>query len=109
MLVLARRLGESLIIGDDIITVLNINKRQIYLDVNISESFAINLHKSISIKDDITVKVVKIIKGQVKFGIEAPENVTINREEVYKKDQAGDMLPYNSGAINIPKNKRPIY
>ena len=57
MLVLARRQGESLIIGDD-----------------------------------IKVTVLTIDKAQVKLGIEAPEDVNINREEVYKKDQVGNVL-----------------
>jgi carbon storage regulator len=35
------------------------------------------------IEDDIKIKVAKIVKGQVKLGIEAPEDVTINREVVY--------------------------
>jgi len=82
MLELTRRLGESLIIGDDKITVLNITRDQIYLDVNISESLTINLQESVSIRDNITVTAVKIDKSQVKLGITAPENVTIKREGV---------------------------
>jgi carbon storage regulator len=51
MLVLTRKLGESVVVGDDIIiTVLNIDK------------------------------------NQVKLGIEAPKDVTVNREEVPKED-----------------------
>ncbi len=84
MLVLTRRLGESILIGDDIITVLNINKDQIYLDFNVSESLTINLHKSVSIRDGIKVTVAKIDESQVKLGIDAPEDVVINREEVVK-------------------------
>ena len=42
---------------------------------------------------------MKIISNQVKLGIEAPEDVTINREEVYKKDQVGNVLPSASGII----------
>jgi sRNA-binding carbon storage regulator CsrA len=37
----------------------------------------------------ITVKLVKTDKSQVKLGIEAPED----REEVYMKDQVGNVLP----------------
>ncbi len=93
MLVLTRRLGESLIIGNDIkITVSNICKTQINLCVNDSQCVIVNLQESISIRDDIIVKVVKIDKAQVKLGIEAPEDVTINREEVYMKDQVGNVL-----------------
>ena len=56
MLVLTRRLEESLLIGDDIkITVLNIDNKQIKLGVNDSEGVTIKLKESISIRDDITV------------------------------------------------------
>ena len=51
MLVLTRRLGESIVIGDDII---------------------------IRILD---------IDGQVKLGIEAPQNISVHREEIYVKIQ----------------------
>jgi carbon storage regulator len=51
MLVLTRRLGESIVIGDDIIIRI--------LDIN----------------------------GQVKLGIEAPQNISVHREEIYAKIQ----------------------
>ncbi len=51
MLVLTRRLGESVLIGDNIV---------------------------------VTVSDIK--NGQIKLGIEAPEDVTVNREEVPKED-----------------------
>ncbi len=101
MLVLTRKAGEGLIIGDDIkVTVLTIDKKQVELSVNDSEGVTINLQESISIRGDITVKLVKTDKTQVKLGIEAPKDVTINREEVYKKDQVGNVLSSNSGVIN---------
>ncbi|MCP5004625.1 MAG: carbon storage regulator [Planctomycetes bacterium] len=40
------------------------------------------LEESLIIGDGITVKVVKTDKTQVKLGIDAPEDVTINREDV---------------------------
>jgi len=101
MLVLTRRLDESLLIGDDIkITVLNIGKNQIKLGVNDSECVTIKLKENLSIRDGITVKLVKTDKSQVKLGIEAPGGVIINREEVYKKDQEGNVLSSASGVIN---------
>ena len=101
MLVLTRRLGESLIIGDDIkITVLTIGKNQIKLGVNDSGGVTIKLQETTTIKDGIAVKLVKSDKSQVKLGITAPDSVTINREEVYKKDQVGNVLSSNSGVIN---------
>ncbi len=51
MLVLTRRIGENIIIGDDII-----------------------------------IRVLDI-GHQVKLGIEAPENITVHREEIYDKIQ----------------------
>lgn len=51
MLVLTRRLGESIVIGDDII-----------------------------------IRVLDI-DGQVKLGIEAPQNISVHREEIYTKIQ----------------------
>ncbi len=77
MLVLTRRLGESIIIGDDIITVLNKSKGQVYLDVNISESLTINLLESASIRENITVTAVKIDKNEVKLGISCPSQIFI--------------------------------
>ncbi len=65
MLVLTRRLGESIIIGDDII-------------VTVSD-----------IKND-----------QIKSGIEAPEDVTVNREEVVKEIKDENVLSSASGVIN---------
>ncbi len=82
---LTRKLGESIIIGDDIITVLNTRRHQVYLDINISESLTINLHKSVSIRTGITVTAVKIQKGQVKLGITAPHGVIIRRKEALDK------------------------
>ncbi len=94
MLVLARRQDESLIIGDDTkISVVKIDTDQIKLSVNDSPGVALDLQETITIKDGITVKLVIIDKTQVKLGIDAPADVTINREEVYKKDQVGNVLP----------------
>ena len=59
---------------------------QVKLSVNDSEGVTINLQEGITIKDGITVKLVKTDKSQVKLGIEALEDVTVNREEVPKED-----------------------
>lgn len=63
MLVLSRRLGESLIIGDDIkITVLSIGG------------------------------------NQIRIGIDAPKEVSVHREEVYKRIQQELAMPRVSNA-----------
>lgn len=53
MLVLSRRLDETLIIGDD-----------------------------------IKIKVLGISGGQIRIGIDAPKEVSVHREEVYKRIKA---------------------
>jgi carbon storage regulator len=52
MLILTRRVGETLMIGDE-----------------------------------VTVSVLSVKGGQVKVGINAPRNVAVHREEIYKRIQ----------------------
>ncbi len=46
-----------------------------------------NLNESIIINDNIKITVISDKHGQVKLGIEAPEDVKIWREEIYTKRQ----------------------
>ncbi len=39
--------------------------------------------EAITIADNITIKVLEIMPGQVKLGIEAPADITVHREEIY--------------------------
>jgi Global regulator protein family. len=86
MLVLARRQGESLKIGNEIeITVKKINPSHVKLCLNNSEDITIDKLESKVIADGIKIKVVKIkvvkIKGsQIKLGINAPESMKVDRE-----------------------------
>lgn len=41
--------------------------------------------EAIAISDDIKIRVVDIKGGQVRIGVEAPENVAVHREEVYQR------------------------
>jgi len=48
--------------------------------------------ETITIGDDIQIRVLGVKGGQVRIGVEAPRNVTVNREEVFersKTDQSG--------------------
>ncbi len=52
MLVLSRKMGESILVGDS-----------------------------------VTVTVLGVARGQVKIGIEAPRELTVHREEIYRRIQ----------------------
>ncbi len=65
MLILTRRLGESIVIGDNIV---------------------------------VTVSDIKTC--QIKLGITAPKDVTINREEVVKEIKGANVLSSASSVIN---------
>ncbi|MEX5689192.1 hypothetical protein D3C87_1882050 [compost metagenome] len=41
----------------------------------------------ISIGDDISVRIVAINGGTVRFGVEAPRNVNVHRSEIYERIQ----------------------
>ena len=45
------------------------------------------LGESIIIDDDIKITVFGISNSQVKLGISAPENVSVHREEIFKRIQ----------------------
>ena len=70
MLVLTRKLGESIVIGDN-----------------------------------IKVTITDIKNGQIKLGITAPKDVTVNREEVVKEIKGGNVLSSASGVIIKSKNR----
>lgn len=42
----------------------------------------------IMIRDDIHIKVVSVRDGAVRFGISAPRDVQVHREEVYRRIKA---------------------
>ena len=61
------------------------------------------LGESIIIEDNIKVTVVDINNQQIKLGIDAPEHITINREEVAKKVKEENQLSSNSMIIGVTK------
>ncbi len=58
------------------------------------------LGESVVIEDDIVGTVSNIKNGQIKSGISAPKDVTVNREEVFKKVKEENVLSSASGVIN---------
>jgi carbon storage regulator len=43
------------------------------------------LGEQITIGDDITIKLLEVKGTQVKLGIEAPQNISIHRKEIYER------------------------
>lgn len=41
--------------------------------------------EAIIIGDDTTIRILESKGGQIKLGVEAPGNISINREEVYQR------------------------
>jgi carbon storage regulator CsrA len=81
MLVLARRQGESLKIGDDIeIIVKEITSSHVDLRINDSEDITIDRFESKVIADGIKITVKKIKGTQARLGVNAPESMHIDRE-----------------------------
>ena len=58
------------------------------------------LGESVVIGDNIKVIVSDIKNGQIKLGISAPKNVTVNREEVVRETKGENVLSSASGIIN---------
>jgi carbon storage regulator len=43
--------------------------------------------ESIHVGDSVTVTVLGVARGQVKIGIEAPRELTVHRDEIYRRIQ----------------------
>lgn len=58
----------------------------------------------IVIGDDIKIKIVEIKGKQVRIGIEAPRNVEVNREEIYRQKHADkDDAVENAENADVPR------
>lgn len=57
--------------------------------------------ESIRIGDDITVVVIEIKGGQVRLGVEAPQGVAIDRQEIRLRKEAG-LLPAPTKTADEP-------
>ena len=63
--------------------------------------------ESICIGDEVTVTVLGVVGNQVRFGIEAPREITIDRAEIHerKKRAAQGMTPGNPAKPTINGNR----
>ena len=59
------------------------------------------LGESIRIGENIVVKIVDLDGRHVKLGIDAPKNVTVNREEIYERIQRENKAASSAGESNL--------
>jgi len=55
------------------------------------------LHETIVIDDDVKVRVLSVSGKQVRLGIDAPRDVGVHREEIYKRNEASIENPDTTG------------
>lgn len=68
--------------------------------------------ESIIIGDNVVVTVVDVRGDKVKLGIEAPQDVSVHRREVYEairreNQQAAKLRPEEARGLGRPSNDRP--
>ena len=66
------------------------------------------LGESIIIDDRIEVKVLEIVDGKIKIGIEAPKDVTIHRKEVYDEIKNENKKASDISMESFRKLKGPL-
>jgi carbon storage regulator len=62
--------------------------------------------ETIVIDGRIRVKIIRLEGDIVKIGIEAPEEVSIHREELYAEIQRTNQEALTSGRVPVPKFKK---
>lgn len=91
MLILTRRIGESINIGDDIlVTILGVKGNTVRIRTATPELLILTrkLGEDINISNDIIVTILSIKGMQVRLGITAPRSIQVHREEIYLRIQA---------------------
>jgi carbon storage regulator len=59
------------------------------------------LGESIVIGENVQLSVVEINKNNIKIGINAPKDITIYREEVFKKIKEENKMASTSGIVDL--------
>ncbi len=86
MLILKRTKGQSVLVEDTRITLIKIEWNRVRLCVNGSEIIIRKL-KSAVIKGGIIIKLCEVYKTEIRLGIDAPECMQIDREEMVRKNK----------------------
>ncbi len=59
------------------------------------------LDESIIINENVQIAVIEINKNNIKVGINAPEEITVYREEVFLKIREANELSSSSGMVDF--------
>lgn len=94
MLIINRKMGESMIIGDNLwLIVLDIQEKCIKLglglldDKSILSVSTLKLDERLKVGKDLTIIAVQIRGKQAKIGIDSHRDIQILRGELYDKDR----------------------
>lgn len=58
--------------------------------------------ETIYIGNDVTITVLGVKGNQVRFGVDAPKNVPVHREEIYERIKAEQLAAASGGAVEEP-------
>ena len=59
--------------------------------------------ESIVIGDEVTITILSVKGKQVRIGITAPADVSVHREEIYQRIQAGESVPGETPEAEKPE------
>lgn len=57
--------------------------------------------EAVAIGDRITVRVLEVKNGQVKLGVEAPDEVAVHREEIYQRILAANLAAAREEVVDL--------
>ncbi len=61
------------------------------------------LGESITIGDDVRVTIIEVKGKQVKLGVEAPQQTTVHREEIYQRIQEENRMAALISPVHLKK------
>ena len=92
MLILTRKVGESLVIGEGLkveLVEINMNSVRLAIHDNKGDCKPIFVNRDVSqslvLFDDVVIHILEINGRQVRMGTDAPKSISVHREEIYKK------------------------
>jgi len=62
------------------------------------------LGESITIGDDVRVTIIEVKGKQVKLGVEAPQQTTVHREEIYQRIQEENRMAALISPVHLKKS-----